>query len=502
MNERALRSADRASEPTLQGHGFLLLRRALGPLPSISAFIALSAILFLAVPQLFRNAFPVLAFVTAANLYRQSAGHYVSFVWWLYFVSALVRRLVDYRTDFVEPNAVLLAPVLAAFICCPGALRRIRLADKTSFAFLFPLFAVLYSFSIAYARGGVNSIAVVKDLLSWTVPIGFGLYLYQHWSEHERLRDKLQRTFAWGMLLMGSYAVVQVLTAPPWDAFWIENAGVSSIGNPEPLGFRAFSTMNSQQPLALTCVIGLLFIVRCRGWFYKSASIAGYLAVILSMSRGAWLLWLTAILAFGLIDRSRTFASTAIFTIFAIAAAGCAMYLSPVGEQIFGRLHSFEAIQQDESAEARFEGYREWLSKGMLQPFGGGFGTADAYDAGRQDDTQIGPHDSMAIELLMTSGWFGVLVYTAGSLGAACYLLRAALSVRDEMVSITAALLVGLVVHGLLDSLTGGAHGLALWTCIGSGLGAVKHRAGHPSKESLPTPGNHFTSLKCAFFTF
>jgi hypothetical protein len=77
-------------------------------------------------------------------LYRKAPVAYVSFVWWLWFLICLVRRLVDYRSGFAESNPVLAAPFLAAFVCAPVLLERREMwKRRSSWPFVLAFSSVL-----------------------------------------------------------------------------------------------------------------------------------------------------------------------------------------------------------------------------------------------------------------------------------------------------------------------------------------------------------------------
>src|SRR5215210_1239156 len=89
------------------------------------ASVALVVVAGLAVGQgaALRFAFPAVAFVVGLYLYLKHPVHYVVFMWWVWFTSPFIRRLVDYQSGWVDPSPILLAPVMVSVIAGIGFLR-------------------------------------------------------------------------------------------------------------------------------------------------------------------------------------------------------------------------------------------------------------------------------------------------------------------------------------------------------------------------------------------
>ena len=69
--------------------------------------------------------FPFLALLVAALLYVQDPFGYLSFTWWIWFVTPLVRRLVDHHVGWTSVSPVMLTPYLVSLVAVPGLLRHI-----------------------------------------------------------------------------------------------------------------------------------------------------------------------------------------------------------------------------------------------------------------------------------------------------------------------------------------------------------------------------------------
>ncbi|CCH66134.1 Glucose-6-phosphate isomerase [Richelia intracellularis HM01] len=91
--------------------------------PSTLGWLAISALILftttciiIGVGNIIRPAFPLVTFIVGVFLYWRYPLLYLGFTWWIWFLTPLVRRLVDYRSGWVDPNIILLAPFLVTLI--------------------------------------------------------------------------------------------------------------------------------------------------------------------------------------------------------------------------------------------------------------------------------------------------------------------------------------------------------------------------------------------------
>jgi hypothetical protein len=96
---------------------------------SAQAWIAIIGFLFIITSGYFISAgilrlvFPVTAFLLAVFLYLRHPILYIGFTWWIWFLSPLLTRLVDYRVGWDSTRQMLVAPYLVVFVCVAAFLR-------------------------------------------------------------------------------------------------------------------------------------------------------------------------------------------------------------------------------------------------------------------------------------------------------------------------------------------------------------------------------------------
>jgi O-antigen ligase len=266
---------------------------------------------------------------------------------------------------------------------------------------------------------------------------------------------------------MGLYGICQFFFVPPWDAFWMENSALTSIGFPEPMEVRVFSTMNTPQPFAdyLLCGV-MLSITSTRRIRFLSMPIA-LLVLGLTMSRSAWgggvvgmMLLITSLTA-----RQRM----RIVSLLVLCGVllGAAVQVPQINEILTRRLQTFGNIQQDGSFNDRVQNQQQAIAAFQSSPFGLGLG-ADGRSK-NEGPTYGVPQQSLTIgdngieEVLLSFGWCGSIVFLIGFGGALLACLRT--SRNAELMAVKAVLL-ALVCQIPLMGIFPGASGFLVWSSI------------------------------------
>lgn len=466
---------------------------ALQPAPAWLAILALvfcsGVAILLGAGNLLRLGFPLGCFAVGLFLYQRYPILYVGFTWWLWFLTPFIRRLIDYRTGWLEPNPVLLAPYLATVVTIATFLRHLpRLYRQDGLPFLLSFIAVIYGFLIGLVNSmfGISNkitflqkilesaigkfdftytpIGVTVATLEWLTPVLFSYHLFINWQYYPEYRQNTQRIFCWGVLLTGVYGVLQYLVAPGWDRMWLWNVietGNTSFGRPEPLGIRVFSTMNAPGPYAMFMVAGLLLLLSGQGVIRFLATTVGYLAFLLTLSRTAWLSWSLGILIF-ITSLKPRFQMRLLVTLLVIGV--CAFPLTtiePFSEIISTRLQTFSNVQQDGSFQARAGIYDKVLGLALFELIGNGFGLPGM--------------DSAIIDMFLSIGWLGFLPYIGGIILLVFKLLQSSKSGFDPFVSAGTAISLSILATLGLGNPLSEVTGVILWSFLGIALAGHKY---------------------------
>ncbi|MEM8805225.1 MAG: O-antigen ligase domain-containing protein [Cyanobacteria bacterium P01_G01_bin.38] len=404
-----------------------------------------------------------------ALLYWRYPVLYVGFTWWLWFLTPLVRRLIDQQAGWQHPNIVLLTPPLVTMISAITLLRYLPGTHRQGgLPFILGLTSVFYGFLLGLIQNSLLGSAVA--LLNWLPPILFGFHLFVNWQQYPAFRQNIQRTFLWGVLVMGAYGVWQYLIAPGWDRFWLDNLDTPIFGTPEPLGIRVWSTLNSPQPFAAVMMAGLILLLSNRDSLKFMATGVGYLSFLLSLARSGWLSWLAGLMIYIPSLKShlqmRIIITLMLMAVLVVPLAS----VEPLASQIEPRLESLRGIQDDGSYRARLEGYSELLDEAITEFVGRGLGV-------QLESSSLGSRDSGVLTLLFSLGWMGSVPYITGIFLIFFKLFQGAEARFDTFASAARAIAFGIFAQIGLNIAMLGVVGMVLWGFLGIGLAASRYYA-------------------------
>ena len=347
-------------------------------------------------------AFPAGALVVGAFLYFRYPILYIGFTWWIWFLTAFIRRLSDYRSSYTEPSTLLLAPYLVTALTLVTVFQHLPKARREGgLSFILPLVGIFYGFLI----GLINNppYEATRGFLDWLTPLTFGFHLLVNWRNFPSYYQNIQRTFGWGILVMGIYGIVQYLLAPEWDSLWLINSGMTtSGGTPFPFGIRVFSTMSSAEPFAAFTAAGLLLLFNKPGLLNIFASGAGYLALLLSLVRSAWIGCLAGLLTLV----SSLNAKNQMRLVVTISITGLIIIplttLEPFSKTINNRVETLSNVQEDGSYKDR----TNFIS------IAGDYAFTNLLGDGINGKV----YDSALLGSFLNLGWLGTICYVSGML--------------------------------------------------------------------------------------
>jgi hypothetical protein len=306
-------------------------------------------------------------------LYQRRPGMYIGFTWWLWFITPEVRRLVDYLQGWNPVNPITLAPYLVAALTVFTLVFHLpKLGLKRFVPFVMIFLGLFYAYAVGVYRTGVFS--ATYELVEWSVPVVFAFHLIVYWRRYPEYRQSVQRTFLWGVLVIGVYGLIQFFYPPPWDRYWMINSGMISVGDPVQFEVRVFSTLNSPSPFGAVMMAGLLLLLSGGGLLRWPVSAVGYTSLLLSLSRQSWGGWLVGLL-FIIVRRGRSSLGVLVTLVVMTLVALPLLTVGPVAERINERLETLTAIQQDRSFQTRSELYSDLLPRAFFNPVGQGLGS-------------------------------------------------------------------------------------------------------------------------------
>lgn len=459
------------------------------------AYIALFATVSIAATAIvppFANiasfAFPFTSLITAALLLWRNPKLYIGFMWWTWFLTPEVRRIVDYRTGYHEQSLIMLTPFLVVGVALvPVLFNLAKLKKPYRLPLAFTTLGLLYGYGVGLFNNSLASASF--DLLSWGVPVIGGAYVLTHQHHASAFQQATQRAFIWGLLIMGLYGAVQYFYLPVWDAYWMKNSDLTSIGSPEPQQVRVFSTLNAPGPFANVVMAGLLLAFGKGGTIKLLGAAAGFVGFALSAVRSAWGGWFIGLLVMvaSLPLRKRL---QPIGLVIVLSVVGVPLFtVGPVAELLSQRLSTVTDLQNDVSFNARSSLYTDFVSFTANNPLGQGLGSTGGASVIGNQEADFQDLDSGIIAVVYTFGVLGTLYFVGGALAIFGSAILAGRKKRD----VTSASYIGITVAALGQLFFGnawnGVGGMVLWffPCLYLATLSSLHSS-YQTQPSSPSP--------------
>lgn len=429
---------------------------------ALAVFIAITALCIVGGQGgLLRFIFPALSLGVGGILLWRSKPLYVGFVCWLWFITPFVSRISQYQGGWSQASAVELAPYVTAGIAVLPLLANPRcFAKYRGLPYVCALVAIIYGLILGLTY--LPLFNVLRALLNWLIPVIFGMFVYENRRLYSQFRHAIEKSFLYGLLILGAYGIYQFFYLPDWDRMWMLNVQMNSFGEIEEMKTRAFSTMNAPAIYAAVMACGLLLLFNYKGKLRVIAAASGFIGLILTLSRASWLSlaagFIYLLLFLGMRERFRLVVAAGACIVFLLGIA----QLPGVREVVWQRIETFTQPGQDVSLSARIVGHERALQQIEQEPWGEGIGSTDTLHNTEGDDDIIGPHDSTLLEFLYSLGWMGTIIYGVGLFLLAVQLFRAG---RGDSFALSAkAILAGFLAQCFLNSVLLGVLGFMVWT--------------------------------------
>ncbi|MCE2904720.1 MAG: O-antigen ligase domain-containing protein [Anabaena sp. CoA2_C59] len=357
--------------------------------------------------------FPATSFLVGLFLYLRHPIHYIGFTWWIWFLTPLITRLVDYRVGWDPTRQMLIAPYLVVFLTIFTFLKHLPSSLRQGgLPFLLSVIGVSYGCLIGLIYN--QPLPVVRSFLDWLSPIIFAFHLFSNWRDYPTYRQHLQRTFIWCVIILGSYGVYQFVVAPEWDRYWlIQSKMFTSAGDPIPFGMRIWSTLHSSGPFGTVMQTGLLLLFTTTGPLIFPASAVGYLSFLLSQVRTSWGGWLLGIIMiFGSVKPQIQMRLMTIILVMTICVIPL-VTIEPLSKVITTRLESLSNIEKDPSFRDRSATYDRSLNLALSNVIGNGFGNTWKVNE-KTGQIEVVVIDSGILDMFFTLGWIGAIPYISG----------------------------------------------------------------------------------------
>lgn len=456
-------SAAAQTQPGLDRRGVDLTRLVVG------LFIASTLVLLAGLGGSLANlAYVVLAAGCGLLFYLRDPAAYVSFSLWLWFVTPFVRRVLDMHHGWHPASPVLIAPLAVALLSVFTVVHRLSELRGMLYA---PYLLVLLAFSYGFAVGAINAgiVPATYALTTWLAPAIFGLYVAINWRRYPEFGNAVRRTFTWALPLLAAYGVYQFVKMPRWDAQWMINADLRSIGLPRPFLARIFGTLNAPGPFAAFLCAGSLMLLPQKGRLRFLWIAVATLSLLLTRTRAAWVAFLIGLLVQQIGQPLRKLPQYAI-TLVAVALIAIPLARMPqFSALIIPRLQTFANLSQDNSFVKRYN-FSEQAANSIVETAeGNGLGTTGGAIKLRGNQG-LRSLDNGFLEVFYIFGWPGGTLFFLGITGLVLQSARFRETHRDSFANAVRATSVALVSMLPIGDVFTGPTGTLLWMSAGFGI--------------------------------
>jgi hypothetical protein len=403
-------------------------------------------------------------------LYHKKQEYFLELVIWLFLITPFIRRIVDLHAGYVSVNLLMLAPYTTSSLAIIIAINQLVKTNNFKFQlpFVMAFVTIIYGLVIALFEGDL--FAGTFEAITWFAPISVGLLIAMDPSLYDRYRIVFVRSLIYGFGLISCYGIFQFVAPPNWDADWMINSQMVSIGLPKPFLVRVFSTMNSPASFAQDAVFGALVVLPLRGVKLKYIALVLIgVAVLLSMARTAWLGFAAGLIFILLVSDSAKMRNDVIVAFGAIVLAIPILLSVPqVNNVLSDRLSSFSSLQSDNSYDDRLKEYSDFLNISIIEePLGGGFGSAGVRSA-YVDKGTTNEVDGAPIQIGDTLGVVCGTIYLAAILMVFVSCLKIAKEFKDNKFIVSCAAVPFAAIIMLSGAnVTVGECGIYFWICVG-----------------------------------
>jgi hypothetical protein len=429
--------------------------------------LAVFAMAFGGAASILNLTFPIAALGIGIWFFARYPSAYMEFAVLVAIFTPEVRRLVDFSTGWHDFSPVMLAQVLVPGLAVFTSLGYVRaLSHRVCAPFVLCISATVYAFIVGLFGGGFWG--AIFEFASWIVPIIFGLHCAIQLLRGEDRWSSLEKALLVGTCLAAIYGLIQFFALPGWDAFWMANADINTVGTASSTEFRIFGTMNSQGPFSIYCMAALLIVCARGGLMRFIAGAPILVALLLTLVRSSWLGFVVG-LAVLLLHASVKQRARLIAIVILVPVLALPVVMTPVVSDTVGsRLMTLTNIQNDESYQDRRAFYDRFLATAIEDAGGAGFGATGLATKFANNGRlgTLGNFDSGILELLFVLGWPGAVCFIFG-LG---WLLMTAFlrpSRAVEQTRSAAAIAVAIAAQLIGSNTIIGVQGMLFWAAVG-----------------------------------
>lgn len=363
---------------------------------------------------LLQAAILILVLIPAFILASSHSTYLLPYVFLIWMIGPEIRRLADWvLNEHGTLNLLSLTPLLTTSMILFSIIKKRIVIPK-------PMYKVLVAYSIPFIYAAVigllmNKIAGMYSIANYFIPLLILIYLTINPASDQEKQTWLQFYVTLAVLL-SIYAWFQYLYLPPWDRFWMEGANMVSLGIPEPMQFRAFSTLNATGPLAVFLVSALIPAIvnpKWRGIFGVLGIVLMISALAITLVRASWVTLAVGIIIYFLfssnVSRWKMVGTVATLVVTVILI----IPIVPGSQEVSNRLDTFSNLNEDHSTNVRLLIFVNSIPEIIKNPVGAGMGSIGLSTSlnGGQSAAGLSSVDNGYIGVFLVFGLFGGIMF-------------------------------------------------------------------------------------------
>jgi hypothetical protein len=334
-----------------------------------------------------------------------------------------------------------------------------------------PYLLVLCAFGYGYAIGVINAgfVPASYALVTWLAPAMFGLHVALSWRIYADLSRTVRRTFVWALPILAAYGIYQFVRLPAWDATWMINADMKSIGSPRPFLVRVFGTLNTPGPYGAFLAAGALTLLPTTGRLRFISIGLSMVSMLLARTRSIWIAFIIGLFVQQIGQPLKRLPKRTI-TLILVALLALPIASLPQFSAIIGpRLQSLNNLSEDNSFVKRYNFSQEAASNIVATAEGFGLGTTGgAVKLGGGGGVRS--LDNGFLEVFYIYGWPGGAVFFVGIAGLMIQSVRFRETKSDTFANASRATMVALMSVLPIGDVFTGPTGTLLWMSVGFGM--------------------------------
>lgn len=407
------------------------------------------------------------------SIFRQN--QLLPFIVLTWALSPEVRRIIDwlFRT-YSEVSIISILPHCISLTLLIPIIKNIGLINKRVKVISIIMGVTLaYGFIIGFPRYGMSSLF---ELLNYAVPFLIFIYINVCNLDND-VRNRWLRSISFIGVLVSVYGIYQYLILPEWDQFWMLNAGMKSIGAPEPQNFRLFSTINSPGPTGAFLGIALAIMTvnaKWRAFGLIGMMLVGF-ALLLTLVRSGWIAYIVIILAY--LFRSQLKNKMMLLAVLAVIGLAYQFLLPilPGASSITSRVSTLSSLEEDHSFNERISFASNILSSIKENPIGRGLGSTGISSKISNNSGVVTSFDNGFLNIFYTFGLPLGLALIATLCYLAVYFFKLS-RIEKEYSSLSFAISVAILFLLTGSNIIPGIAGVLLWLIIGlTFISTTKH---------------------------